>query len=363
MKAASNATLAILAGGQYIKIECYKFALANGSNYYFSAGDGPITVAGITYVGGLTFIRGSLTQKVGLDSQSVDLTIAPQLDNPAGAVTFNGQGFLSACRSGALDGCRITMYKGFFVPSGTNAITIQIAGSAYTYTPPAAGYPMDTTPGLVPWFQGTVNELQTGRFSVDITVNDDIELMRVQMPRNVLCAGCVHTLFDAGCTLNKSQNTYTGKIATVVSANTIDATYTTGIAFAQADDYFDLGVVTFTSGVLNGGTYPIGKYLNSGGSFQSIIPWAATPSVGDTFSVVPGCDKQQATCSSNKFVLPSGSAGSNLLHFRGAPYVPQPETLYDGGTISPAGVQTPGSQGGVGAGSTPSSGNSRNYAS
>ena len=39
-------------------------------------------------------------------------------------------------------------------------------------------------------------------------------------------------------------------------------------------------------------------------------------------------------CSSSKFKLPGGSFGSNILHYRGAPFVPNPETLYDGGTGS-----------------------------
>jgi hypothetical protein len=331
MKVVSTATLAILASGKYYKVECYRIALANGSTFNFTAGDATLLVGGVLYKGGLTIVRGALTQKVGLDSQSLDLTIQPQPDYPGGPVTLNGQGFLSCCRSGALDGARITMYKGFF-------------------NFPAAGSQLDTSPGLVPWFQGTVNEIQAGRYSADITVNDDIELLKVQMPRNVLCAGCVHTLFDVGCTLNKAQNMYSGKISSVPSANTILSTLTSGAAFSQADGYFDLGVITFTSGVLEGGTYPIAAYLNAGGSIQAVIPWVATPAVGDTFTFVPGCDKSQATCNSNKFILPSGSAGSNGRHFRGAPYVPQPETLYDGGTVSPT-TSSLGQQGGASTGS------------
>lgn len=37
-------------------------------------------------------------------------------------------------------------------------------------------------------------------------------------------------------------------------------------------------------------------------------------SAGDAFTIYPGCDKQQSTCSA-KF--------NNLIHFRGFPYVPE----------------------------------------
>jgi uncharacterized phage protein (TIGR02218 family) len=326
MKAASAATLAILAAGQYLKIEAYIIVLANGTTLYFTAGEVALTAGGHTYLTGLTIVRTALSQKTGLEVQTMDMTIEPQADNPAGPITIGGAGFLSACRAGAFDGARITLSKGFF-------------------NMPAAGTQLDTSPGLVPWFQGHVNEIQAGRFSVDITVNADLELLNVQMPRNILQSGCVHTLFDAGCTLVKATFTTTGAISGAITANR----FNTGLT--QANNYFDLGVITFTSGVLNGSTYSVATYLNAGGSIQTIVPFTVAPSAGDTFSIVPGCDKAQATCTT-KFANMTTSGG----HYRGSNYVPQPETLYDGGTPATAAPALGGQGGGQGAGSSFSGG-------
>ena len=325
MKAASAATLAILAGGQSIKFEFYTLTLPNlAQSFYFTNADTAITVGGHTWLTGLSIIRSAFTQAVGLAVQSVDLTIEPQPDNPAGPVTLGGAGFLSACRAGAFDGGIITISKGFFLA-------------------PAPGAQMDTSPGIVKWFVGIVDQVQAGRFSVDITVNDLVQVLNVQMPRNILQTGCVHALFDAGCTLVKSANTYTGAITGGVGALAI-----TSSALAQASGYFALGVITFTSGVLNGASYAVSAF--AAGVVTAVVPWAALPSIGDTYSIVPGCDKSQAMCSSGKFII-GGVGASNLPHYRGAPYVPQPETLYDGGTQSnPA--PSVGGQGGQGAGSS-----------
>jgi uncharacterized phage protein (TIGR02218 family) len=187
----------------------------------------------------------------------------------------------------------------------------------------------------VPWFQGRVADVKCGRFAAKITVNSDLELLNIAMPRNVVQTGCVHTLYDAGCTLLKSSFQVSGSVSSLGSAaNKIN----TGLT--QADGYFDLGVITFTSGALNGRSFTVKSFLHAGGAVTTIAPLVGVAS-SDTFTIVPGCDKQQATCNA-KF--------SNLAHFRGYPYVPVPETLYDGGTQTGT-VPTIGGQGGAPAGS------------
>jgi hypothetical protein len=61
-------------------------------------------------------------------------------------------------------------------------------------------------------------------------------------------------------------------------------------ALGQATGYFDLGVIQFTSGVLNGWKFAIRQYVNP----NTIFPYAPLPQVpanGDTIILVPGCDK------------------------------------------------------------------------
>lgn len=313
MKAASGGTLAILAAGQYFRADQYDIALVTGTTLRYTSSDGPLKFGANTYLTGLTIKRGGLTQKAGLEVQTLNLEIAPQGDNPGGAPTIGGLSFLSACRAGLLDGARVLMSKAFLSPAK----------------------PIDTSPGQVPWFQGRIADVKCGRFAAAITVNSDIELLNIAMPRNIVQTGCVHTLFDAGCTLAEASFHNSGTITSLgATANQIVASAQPG-----ATGYYDLGKIAFTSGALNGRSFAVKSFV-AGGTITTIAPLTGVI-VGDTFIIAAGCDKQQATCSS-KF--------SNLAHYRGYPYVPVPETLYDGGTQVGT-VDTLGGQGGAGAGS------------
>jgi uncharacterized phage protein (TIGR02218 family) len=311
MKSASAATLAILAAGQYFKAELYTFVIAGGSTYRFTTSQMPITVGANTYGTGLTIKRGGITQKAGLEVQGLELDIAPQPDSPNAPILISGAPFLQAVRSGVFDGCRVSMSKIFLTDWN------------------------DTSPGAVPWTQGRVNEASAGRQSAHLTINDDIEILNVAMPRNVVQAGCGHTLYDSGCTLLKSSFQSSG----TVSGSPTQLSFNTNLT--QANGYFDLGILTFTSGPNNGASYVVKSYVNASGKVTFVRPTAALAVAGNTFTIAAGCDKRQATCSS-KF--------SNLVHFDGKPYVPVPETLYDGGVQSGQ-VEGAGGQGGPAAGS------------
>ncbi|MCU0624551.1 MAG: phage BR0599 family protein, partial [Gemmatimonadaceae bacterium] len=100
---------------------------------------------------------------------------------------------------------------------------------------------------------------------------------------------------------------------------------------------FDLGIVRFTSGALSGVSRVVRSHVQSGGVLRLVAPLPAAPAPGDGIAVTPGCDKRQATCSS-KF--------SNLARFRGYPYIPVPETLYDGGAAAGM-APAPGGQGSI----------------
>jgi uncharacterized phage protein (TIGR02218 family) len=173
--------------------------------------------------------------------------------------------------------------------------------------------------------------------SAHVSVESDLALLNVQMPKNLIQVGCVHTLFDGGCALLKA--TYTTSGATTATVTATATTFSTGLT--QAAGYYSLGVITFTSGANNGLSRTIQNYSNTSGQVTLVAPLPSAPATGDTFTIIPGCDKQQATCSS-KF--------ANLSHFRGFPYVPVPETIYDGGTVKGPAPALAG-QGGPGSGS------------
>ena len=133
------------------------------------------------------------------------------------------------------------------------------------------------------------------------------------VPRNQYQPGCSNYLFDSACTLSKSAF---AAAATATSA--LDSTgtiFSTGLA--QAAGYFSQGFAIGVTGA-NAGVRRTIRLHSGGGTLKALSAWPAAVAIGDTFTVYPGCDKLQATCS-GKF--------SNLVNFRGAPYVPAPETI------------------------------------
>lgn len=326
MKNASPAALSILATGQYVIAQLYDITLATGQVYHYTDFQIPLSAAIYpsgtpnSYLTGLTITRDSVTQKAGLEAGSTKLTLAPQLDSPNAPILIAGYPLVQAARYGFLD-------------SATVALSMLVMNLP-TYT----GNMLDTSPGGTLFFVGTAMEIDPGRFACDVTVDDYLAGMSTkQMPRNVWRTGCSHSVYDAGCSLLQSLFTVSGTISTVGDA----AHFTTNLT--QADHYFELGVITFTSGVNNGLSQTVGSYLHASGALSTKFPFAAAPSVGDTFSIYPGDDLQQATCTT-KF--------NNLAHFGGTPYVPVPETLLDGGTDNPP-LQATGGQAGQIIGSSP----------
>lgn len=325
MKGKNNAALrAILATGSYFKAELYTFSTTSGVTLRMTTAQTPLTVAGLTYDTALIITRGSIKQQVGFEVGSLSLTIAPQLDplRPGGVLTVGGAAFLSAARAKFFDYARVSMTKIFFpyTPGGA----WDIATAAYE-----------------PWYTGIVNRCQTGRFSCEMEVHDDLELLNVAMPRNLIQTSCLHTLFDAGCTLSQAAFTDSAQVFGTDSTVTSFASN-----LPRPTGYFDLGVVKFITGPNTGLSAVVKAYTIAAGHVATIRPFPSPPLNGDQFTITAGCKKTQAACDNTN---PSvGPAFNNRPHFRGMPYVPVPETLYDGGTSAAgsAPVDTPGKQGG-----------------
>lgn len=232
---------------------------------------------------GAQFTRGTTKMVVGLQVDDMALTI---LSDPA-TDTLGGVPWPAAARAGALDGATIVLERAFMASWG------------------------DTSKGTLILFAGVAANIQASRSQIAITVKSPLNVLTNSMPRNVYQPGCLHSLYDAGCTLLVGTFTKTGA---VVAGSTTSAIKTN---LTDADDYYDLGRIIFTSGVNNGLFRTVQQYFHTGGQVNVAPPLPALPGIGDTFSIYPGCDKKQSTCNT-KF--------SNLAHFRGYPYVPVPET-------------------------------------
>lgn len=142
-----------------------------------------------------------------------------------------------------------------------------------------------------------------------MAVKSELETLDVQMPHNLYMATCIHTLYDDGCGLVAASFTVTGNVTSGATASSVSCN------LAQADGYFDLGVIRFTSGANAGLTRSIKSY--TAGVIVPVMPFPYTPAPADLFTARPGCDKLEATCNSVKF--------SNRDNFRGYRFIPVAE--------------------------------------
>jgi len=285
----------LLATRQFNWCGLYKFILINGGTYYFTTADCPVVFDGNAYLtaakSGALFERkgerGKVKWRIGLEVDTLQFSVIPN-----GAL-IDGQPFNEAIKKGAFDGAEVTFSHAYW---------------------PLQGYVSTILPtGVVTMFAGTVAPVQAGRSLTTFTVNSWVDRFNQNLPRNIYQAGCINTLYDAGCTLNQASFAVSGAVAVGSLASLIGAS-----SLSQATGYFDLGKITFTSGVNNGISRSIKQHIKGAiSTFALMSPFPNTPGVGDTFNVYPGCDKMQTTCA-NKF--------SNIANFRGFPFIPQNET-------------------------------------
>lgn len=282
MKSASAALIALLDSNQFKMADLLTLTTLGGTAYRYTSADIDIPYGGNTFSAqGVRFKRGRTRTVIGVEVDELDINFYASSGNLLGGVPF-----FQALHNGALDGAEVRLERAFMATWG------------------------DTSPGTLVMFSGRVSTYELGRTEARVKVKSDLELLNVKMPRNLYQPGCLHTLFDTGCGLTKAAF---GAATTAASGSTRQVL---NCGLAQAAGYFDQGTITFTSGANNGVTRNVKSYTP--GVVTLSYPLPSTPTIGDSFTAYPGCDKKQATCS-GKF--------SNLANFRGFPYVPVPETV------------------------------------
>lgn len=283
-EATPGALVALLNSGAPVnQADCYTVTLPTGQVLRWSGSDVAITIHGDLFGLGPGIVRNRLRWVIGVEVSTLDLTLT---DNAA--TTINGVPLYAFIRGRGLYGARVLLERAFWGVGDAGPV------------------------GALHWFSGRIAEADIDRSAARLTAKSDIELLDVRVPRDVYQAGCLNDLGDALCGVNLAAAAITGA---ATSASTADRT-TFSHALPQAAGHFDLGVITMTSGANNGLRRTVRRHLV--GTLQVLQPWPAPVASGDTFSVRPGCDKTQATCTA-KF--------GNLARFRGMPFIPVAETV------------------------------------
>ena len=246
--------------------------------------DLPVAWLGGTFSHALVFKRSDITRQIGVQVDVLTIDVMPADTDLIGSTPW-----LVGAQAGALDFADVQLDVGI----------IDLASSALQ--------------GTFTWFVGSVATLgDISAASVKLNAKSFTARLDVQMPRNLVQPGCLNTLFSPPCGLVETAWRSTGTISAVASDQ---CSFSTGLA--QAAGYFDGGRLTITSGP-NANVVRRIKGFAAGGGVTLFAPLVWPLTVGTTFAVSPGCPKTASVCAS-RF--------SNLVNFRGLPYVPTPETV------------------------------------
>lgn len=231
--------------------------------------------------------KAKMQWKTGSGNSQIMLDVVP------GAAIVQSLNFLDAIRCGLFDNADFQLFRAFQTQADALASRIQ-------------------TGCAVLMFQGRVAEVDADRSLATFLINDYRDLFSQQLPRNLFAASCANTFGDTSCTVVVANFSENGVVQTGTTQTSIATTLT------RASDYYDMGKVTFTSGVLAGQSFGVSTWIQgTPGIITPVQALPKLPAVGDKFTIFPGCDKT-FTGGCTKY--------NNTPNFRGFPYVPAPET-------------------------------------
>jgi len=289
--------------------------LRNGQAFYTTSGWGDITLTEYVaspesgtpgWTGSTTTFyatkygrwkRGVITSEAGFDLKSNSMELTCEISDPLTAFPGLALGMLGGAFNGMFDRAQVAVYTAYF----------------NTYGDTSAGIETQFSNGFID------SNKEIDRNHVVFEVQDFLYLCDQKIPARIVQAGCQWSFCDSNCTLSASDFTVTFTAANSSTTTTL----TPQTAFTQAAGYFSQGVVTCTSGG-NQGLKQTVKLHDSSGNLQMTIPWLVPITDTDTFSVIKGCDKSSSMCGAQ--IKANGDAVNNLVHFSGAPSVPQPLT-------------------------------------
>jgi uncharacterized phage protein (TIGR02218 family) len=292
--------------------DLFQIALPNGQTITATSGQWGITVPSGTngWVNGSgsgletttfhattygSWSRGAITSELSneLSSNSMELTLQPgaSTEYPGLAMPI-----LQAAANGLFDGAEVWVWTAYM---------------------PGNGYG-NVSNGIETKFLGFIDEVadMDSTHCVFACV-DPLHYLggnAGKIPKRCFQPDCPWSVGDANCTLNLSgtdTNGYHMTQAFTAANGSNQYTLVASTSFTQPSGYFTQGVVTCTAGSMAGFSWTVQSHV--GNTLTLASPMLLAPNVGDTFSVIVGCDKTAGTCQS-KF--------GNLINHGGTPFVP-----------------------------------------
>ncbi|MFA3009399.1 DUF2163 domain-containing protein [Acinetobacter pittii] len=283
MRAASAKLIALLDADQFVMADLYTITTVQNDVYRYTNYDFDLIVGGELYRSdGPIISRDGITLSLGVEVDNLSITI-----DVTDEETFESLRIVQAFHNGQMDGARFKLER-IFIDAST---------------------PTDTSAGTIKLFEGRIIEPEFDRNTIQASVASDLDELNVQMPRNLYQPSCSNTLFDHACGLNRENYALETTIAAGSTASRILCDIN------QPQGWFTQGVIEFLEGGNKGLKRTI--RLHELDVLLLTLPLLEYPEVGQRIKVYPGCDKRLETCQ-NRF--------NNFARFRGAPFIPIPET-------------------------------------
>lgn len=163
---------------------------------------------------------------------------------------------------------------------------------------------------------GALGEVRRGVVAFTAEVRSLAHLLNQPVGR-VYQAQCDAALADARCGVNLATAAFrgTGTVNTILR----DRAFIASGLGAFADAWFELGILTWTSGPNAGRRAEVLRHDRDANVRLTLLEAPLRPlAAGHAFEVTAGCDKRLATCAA-KF--------ANTLRFRGFPHIPGNDTM------------------------------------
>jgi uncharacterized phage protein (TIGR02218 family) len=291
MIAASPALMALLSSGQFFRADLYTITPVSSPVITWTSADTPIAVNGVIYTNqGIRTSRDMLRVVAGLETDTVNLTFTV---DPTNEPTVNGVPLRQAVQRGLFDGAQVTLDWCYLSSWGPPPVVV----------------------GTLRRFVGRTADINVDRSGIKLGVKSWLLLLDTEVPAQVYQASCRFTLGDANCGVN---------IASYGVGSSVTGTPTTTALTAASSSLgaiYNNGWVLMTSGICNGVRRAVRTCAAGAIQLTGPLPW--TPSVGDTFTLYPGCDK---TMPASGNTASCQAVFNNAANFGGMPFIPAPET-------------------------------------
>lgn len=273
MQQISSALSAHLQGEVTTLATCWKLTLRDGEVMGFTDHSADITVDAMLYEAGTGFTPGAISSSSDLAVDNLDI-------------------------EGMVDSAAIS--REAIIAGRFDYAELQVFMVNY----------QDISQGILLLKRGWLGELSLSNHQFVAEVRG-LTQKTASVVGSLYAPSCRAKFGDNSCKINLSSYTVTGSITSLVSNRVFSDSSRT-----EEEGYFAAGIITFTSGGNNGLFMEIKEY--SAGNITLVMSMPYILEIGDSYSMVAGCNKTFGTCA-ERF--------NNAVNFRGEPHVPGMDSM------------------------------------